>query len=82
MKFCYAAQKRLLKRLEHHLKRVHPSSSLGEKTEITKDDVKTIQDEEDVLIEVPNAATKKESKEVVIDIKKGIQCSGKGLRCF
>ena len=39
-------------------------------TEITKDDAKTVQDEKDIQMEVPNAATEKELKEVVVDIEK------------
>ena len=38
-------------------------------TEITKDDDKIIQDQKDVLVEVPNEATEKELQ-VVIDMKK------------
>ena len=38
--------------------------------EITKDDAEIIQHEKDVLMEVPNLATEKELKEVVLDIEK------------
>ena len=45
-------------------------STVEKAAEITKDDVKAIQDKKDVQIEVPNAATEKELKEVVVDIEK------------
>ena len=34
-------------------------STVGKATEISKDDAKTIQDEKDVIIEIPKAALKK-----------------------
>ena len=47
-----------------------PIESIVEKvTEISKDDAKTIQDEKDVLMEVPTAASGR-GLEVVIDLKK------------
>ena len=46
------------------MKRLHSA------TEITKDDAKTIQDEKDVQMEVLNAATKNELKELVVYIEK------------
>ena len=39
-------------------------------TEITKNDVKTIQDQKDVQMEVPNEATEKNLKEIVLNIEK------------
>ena len=45
-------------------------SAVEKDTEITKDDAKTIQDEKDVLIEVPKAATEKELKEAIFDSEK------------
>ena len=39
-------------------------------TEITKDDAKTIQDEKDVNMEVPNAGAEWYLKKVVVDIEK------------
>ena len=45
-------------------------STLEKAIEITKDDAKTIKDEKDVQMKVPNAATEKELNEVVVDIKK------------
>ena len=44
-------------------------SSVEKAAEITKDDTKTIQDEKDIQMEVPNAATEKELKKVVVDIE-------------
>ena len=41
------------------LKRVHSSSPLWKTTEITKDDAKTIKDEKDIQMEVPNIANEK-----------------------
>ena len=45
-------------------------STMGKATEINKDDAKAIQDEKDVLMDVPKAVTEKELKEEVLDIKK------------
>ena len=45
-------------------------STVVKATKNSKDDAKSIQDEEDVQREVPNSATEKELKEVVTDIEK------------
>ena len=45
-------------------------STVEKATEITKNDSKTIQDEKDIQIEALNVATEKESKEVVVYVKK------------
>ena len=45
-------------------------STVGKDTEIIKDGDKSIQDETDVVIEVPKTATQKERKEVALDIMK------------
>ena len=60
-------------------KGTHIKSTVEKATEITKDDANTIQDEKDVLMEVSNAATEKELKEVVIDIKKEY-CISKSIK--
>ena len=44
--------------------------TVGKDTESIKDDAKTIQDKKDVLIEVSKAATEKELKGVILDIKR------------
>ena len=71
IRFCYSAQRKgcgkgwssFWRGYTHH---VHCKKA----TEITKDDIKTIQDEKDIQIEVPKATTEKELKEVVVDIEK------------
>ena len=45
-------------------------SSVENATEVTKSDAITIKDEKDIQIKVPNAATEKELKELVVDIEK------------
>ena len=45
-------------------------STVDKAAEITKDDAKTIQDEKDVQMKVPNVAIGKELKEFVVDFEK------------
>ena len=42
----------------------------GKASKINKDDAKTIQDEKDVQMEVPNAAAEKGLNEIVVDTEK------------
>ena len=48
----------------------HIKSIVEKANEISKDDAITIQDEKDVLMEVPNAASEKELKEEELHSKK------------
>ena len=71
IRFCCSAQKKDVEKVKTISEEgTLNKSTLEKNTEITKDAAKTIQDEKNVQMEVPNAAIEKEVKEIIVDIEK------------